>query len=257
MRSSRLGSLWVGVVAGCLLASASAIAPAACDRECDDVTPWAGFTAIDLTLTFPGRKDVQKWHAEVDRSTKDLRVDVDSVVGNEANRGSIGMIEGRTMIVRGVKVERGYEIDALDGPVLTMRLLLALLARTVPDGPDAVKDTRRIDFSEPRIGIRFATASAEGNVTAPWRVVGSVGKPGAGAIAYDFHLTGGTGDATGAGEPIDMMLSGRLAMRQGAVYEDGMSLAGWQLYGVGPREGTVADVRAALKEKFDPRRTDR
>jgi hypothetical protein len=266
------------VACGFVIANASAVATAQCDKECDDVTAWARFTVIDLTLTSPGKNGVQKWHAEFDRSTNDLRVDVDSAAAKEVNRGSIGMIEGQTMIVRGLKLERGYEIDALDGPMLTMRLMVALLNRAIPGGPDALKGRKKIDLSEQQVGIQFATPSAEGQITAPWRVVGMVNRAEGEAIAYDLRLKGGTRDPLGRdGGPVDMVLKGQLAMRKRPVFQETMSLAGWQVYGIGPKitkrgdstivdygankdlgtsEGTVADVRLALKEEFSPGKLD-
>jgi hypothetical protein len=266
----------MAIFVGSLLAAIAPTAFAQCDKECDDVNAWARFTMIDLTLTSPGRKDVQKWHAEFDHSTNDLRVDIDSTAGKEVNRGSIGMIEGRTMIARGLKLPQGYEIDALDGPILSVRLLLALLNRAVPGGPDTLKGKQNIDLRESRVGIQFATPSAEGHITAPWRVVGTASQAGE-AIKYDIHLTGGTRDPLGrAGAPVDMVFSGQLAKRTGPVFQDSMSLAGWQVYGVGPqitkhgesttldyganqdsgKQGTVADVRIALKEEFSPGKLD-
>jgi len=262
---------------GILIASASSVASAQCNKQCDDVTAWAGFTAIDLTLTSPGEKGFQKWHAEFDRATNDFRVDVDSSIGSEVSRGSIGMIEGRTMIARGLKLEPGYEIDAVDSPILSVRLLFALLTRAIPGGPDALKGQRKIDLSEPQFGIQFATPSAEGHITAPWRVVGMVDRAGD-VITYDLHLTGGTRDPLGrAGRPVDMVFGGRLAARKEPVFQETMSLAGWRVCGVGPKSkklgdstifdygatkdpgvggGTVADIRAALKEEFSPGKLD-
>jgi len=267
---------WVALLVSGLLIAAASDALAQCDKECDDVTAWTRFTVIDLTLTSPGGKDVQKWKAEFDHSSNDLLVDVDTKLGNEVNRGSIGMIEGRTMIAKGLKLSRGYEIDALDAPILSMRLLLALLNRAAPGGPETLKERRNIDLSEPRIGIQFATPSAEGHITAPWRVVGTISRSGE-VVKYDLHLTGGTRDPLArAGAPIDMVFSGQLAVGKGPVFQDNMSLAGWQVYGVGPqvtkhggsttldygakedsgKQGTVSDVRAALKEEFSPGKLD-
>jgi hypothetical protein len=277
MRSGLLGVPWAAVIAGGFLVATTSIASASCN-ECDDISAWTRFTSIDLAATYAGHKGAQKWHAEFDPSTNDLRIDVDIDMGKEPSRGTIGMIAGRTMIVRGLKLERGTEIDALDGPMLSMRLLLALLNRTVPGGPDALKGPQKIDFSEPRVGIQFATPSAEGHITAPWRVVGTIDRPTPETVGFDLHLTGDTRDPLGrASDPIDMVFTGRLATRKAPVFQEGMSLAGWQVYGIGPKiikkggstmldygasedsagaKGTVADVRAALEEEFSPGKLD-
>ena len=267
------------VLGAVLIVAASTTTSAQCPKECDDVTAWTRFTTIDLTLTSPAKtQEVQKFHVEIDPSTIDLRVDVDARSGKEVNQGSIGMIEGRTMIARGLKLERGYEIDALDGPVLSTRLLLALLNRAAPGGPDSLKESQDIDLSELQHGIQFATPSAEGHISAPWRVVGTIGKPTRDAVTYDLHLTGGTRDPLGrTGAAVDLVFTGRLGVGTQPVFQDSMSLAGWQVFGVGPKvtkqggstiidygasekaapvEGNVADVRAALKEEFSPGKPD-
>lgn len=279
MRSRFFTVPYVAVIlGGLLIAVTTSFALAECNKECDDVSAWARFTAIYLAVTSPGQKGVQKWHAEFDHSTNDFRINVDSAGGKEASHGSIGMIEGRTMIVRGLKLERGYEIDAVDGPILSMRLMLALLNRAIPGGPGALKAEQKIDVSEPKVGIQFATPSAEGHIAAPWRVVGTASWSNAETINYELHLTGGTRDPLGhAGKPVDMVFTGQLAMRKGPVFRETMPLAGWQVYGIGPKitkhaestildygankasgtsEGTIADVRVALKEEFNPGKLD-
>ena len=46
------------------------------------------------------------------------------------------MIAGRALLMWGVPHEKGYEIDALDGPVLMNSLAVTLLDQAFPKGPE-------------------------------------------------------------------------------------------------------------------------
>ncbi|HZZ92221.1 MAG TPA: hypothetical protein VFE23_06645 [Usitatibacter sp.] len=239
--------------AGVMLAAAAwarAAAPAACGNECDDVSAWSRYTSIELALRFPGQPDHAAWHFQLDRARNDIRVDVDQVMEDKVTRGTVGMVAGRTLVVKDLDVVPGHEIDALDGPVLTMRLVLGLLARTLPGGPDSVTGDRAIDFNEAKTGIRYGTPSASGHIAAPWRASGHVARSKDDVVTYDLHLTGEATDPLGnKSGPVDMILGGKLRTRPGPVFDETMSLADWKVYGAGAKaaSGTIADVRAASR----------
>jgi len=138
----------------------------------------------------------------------------------------------------------GYEIDALDGPVLTMRLLLAVLDRTIAGGPDKLSGEQAIDHRESKVGIRFATPSAEGHITAPWQAHGIARKLPGGAISYDIELQGGSQDPLGrTGPPMDVRFKGILDHRKAPVFDDAMPLHDWKVYGVGPQSTRRGDAQ--------------
>jgi hypothetical protein len=195
-----------------------------------DVPPtWDGFSAV--TLTFAEEKsNGTTWSGVFDDERRDFLLDV-QLRDPEPMRGKVGLVGGRVMIVRGLKLAPGAEIDAMDGPVLSMRLAITVLARLFPDGPHTVLGLQRVTRDED-VGIQFATPSASGSIGAPWRVSGSVENYKTDVVNFDLRLT--VPARTGAkGATGNIRLKGRLSKRTGPVFRDDMPLEGWSLYTLG------------------------
>lgn len=263
----------IGFLTLFLCASMSATAKD-CDPECDGPSPWAVFTSITLHLTYVDAKWSAKWRGEFDHSNYDLKIDIDIPSKDQPVKGTVAMVAGRTMITKGLDLPRGSEIDVLDAPILNMRLLMSLLGRTVPKGPTGFSNEMAISHREAKTGIRFATPSAEGYITAPWRVDGKLEKLPNGSVAYELLLVGGTQDPLGnTSPPMKTRMVGEFSMRSVPVLDDTMPLTGWKVYGVGPqsqqrgsstildygakaeadaRDRTIADIRSAVAEETSP-----
>jgi len=244
--------------------------------ECASIEDWAAFTSISLTLSPPGQPPVATWKARFDHKANDILIDADVTADPGRMKGSIAMVGGRVMLTKGLKPERGYEIDALDGPVLSMQLVLRLLDRIFPKGPSSIPQEERIDRRDP-IAIKFATPSASGRIPAPWHLGGKVAKTSGGAVTYDLVLeypAEGRGGKTGSEK---MHMVGELAVLAEPVFRDDSSLEGWTPYGVGPQEEKsgdstildygakrhdqpmfrkVGDVRAYIADEFGPGKRD-
>jgi hypothetical protein len=137
--------------------------------ECASIEDWATFTSISLTLSHPGQPPAATWKGRFDHKANDIVIDADVTTDPGRMKGSIAMVGGRVMLTKGLKLERGYEIDALDGPVLSMQLVLHLLDRVFPKGPSSIPQGQQIDRKDP-IAIRYATPSASGRIAAPWHL---------------------------------------------------------------------------------------
>lgn len=262
-----------GFLALLLCASMSASAKE-CDPECDGPTPWSDFTSITLKVTYVDARWSAKWRGEFDHSNYDMKIDIDIPSKDQPVKGTVAMVAGQTMITKGLDLPNGSEIDALDAPILNMRLLMSLLGRAMPKGPEGFAKEITIRHREAKTAIRFATPSASGHITAPWRVDGRLKKLPNGSVAYDLLLVGGSQDPLGnKSPPMKTRMSGELAMRTGPVLVDTMALTGWKVYGVGPqmerrggstildygakaeadaRYRTIADIREAVAEERSP-----
>jgi hypothetical protein len=215
-----------------------------CD-ECDDLSAWSAYNRIDLRMTSPQQKDtLTHWRVDFDVPRNDVRVDGETAEGGERRAGSVGVIAGRVIVSRGLQLDPGAELDAVDEPVATTQLLLALLARTVPAGPAGLKSEMKIDLREPKRGVEYATPSAGGRIVAPWSVTGSVRPQAGGAIAYDLHLVGNAQDPPSATHPLDVRFEGTLAERASPAFDDAMPLAGWRV--------TRLELNAAAPAKAAP-----
>ena len=223
---------------------------------------WNDFSAVTLTFA-EGKALGTTWTGVFDDARRDFLLDV-QIREPEPMQGQVGLVGGRVMIVRGLKLEPGAEIDAMDGPVLSMRLALVVLGRLFPNGPHTVLGLQRVTRDD-EVGIQFSTPTAVGSIGAPWRVSGSVENYNTDVVNFDLTLTvparNGPKGATGT-----VRLKGRLSARTGPVFRDDMRLDGWTVLTLGrvARPGgattfgakrepgtdvrTIAELRRAIAE---------
>lgn len=226
-------------------------ADAPCDNPCRKPTTWFNFNSFTLKNTFPKSKTYGLWQGQWDNISKDLAIDAETSDGTTTRTGRILMISGRVMAVKGTVSEPGYEMDALDGAVLSQQLVLQLLGAALPNGTDGIKGSQKIDYSDQKTGIQFATPSAEGYIAPPWRVKGSVRLVASDVVEYELSLTSGVkGKPINQGGRYASNFSGRLSKTLSAKLDDSMSLDGWTLFGVGVQtkktgDSTIYDYTAA------------
>jgi hypothetical protein len=222
-----------------------------------------------MTLTF-SQDDALKgttWRGVFDHQSNDMRIDVE-VKEPEPLKGTVGMVGGTIMISKGLKLQRGFEIDAIDGPMLAMRLALIVLNRVFPHGPRSVVGMQQVGHDD-NAGIKFATPSASASIGAPWRASGVVENYSAGAVTFDLTMVVPAQTGTAQASTGTLNFIGRLSMRGAPVFDDRMSLADWTVYALGPqleKRGeattldfgakattapgkTIADIRAAIAGK--------
>ena len=237
---------------GLALAAGPALAARDCDPNCD--AAWAKFTAITVNAIDAGSPVSASWRLSFDHERRDIRIEADFPGPSGRMRGTIALVGGRVLMSKGLQLPRGGEINAVDTPIMAIKLLTAVLGRAVDVSPDALKGERVVKYRENNVGIRFATPTAEAYLAAPWTADGTVGKVANGDVRYDLHVTGPTRDPYGRpGAPIDSRFTGRFSNAAGPVLDDAMSLTGWTMYS--PRSAemrTVGEVRAALAEAANP-----
>ncbi|MFH0784871.1 MAG: hypothetical protein V2B20_23350 [Pseudomonadota bacterium] len=223
------------------------------DPECEDPTAWAVFTRIVLKQSSLGSSDIVEWKASFNHETNDILIDTDVRGSNTSTTGSIAMVGGRIMLNKGFKLNPGYEIDALDAPVLSMKLMMIVLGRLFPRGPAEVAGHKEIDRTD-KIGIKYASPSASGYIPAPWAVKGEVSKLPGGEITFDLALTFPMKQKNKTTRPYTMQMTGELSMLDHAVFLETDSLEGWTTYGLGPRHikqaaGTILDYGATADQE--------
>jgi len=206
----------------------------ACAGACAQELPkaWSDFSALTLSFSEDEAKGTT-WSGVFDEKAHDFLIDL-QVVGPEPAKGRVGMLGGRVMVSKGMTLRPGYEIDAIDGPVLSMRLVLTVLGRVFPDGPGQIVGLVDVGRDDD-VGIRFGTPSASGYIAGPWRVAGKVENYKAGVVTFDLRMTvpaqaPGATSATGT-----LNFKGRLAVRSAPVFRDSDSIEGWTVYALGPQ----------------------
>src|SRR5262249_3956844 len=116
------------------------------------VTPGGGFSRVTMFVM----------------KGNDARIEVSGNADGKSYTGSLMIVSGNRMLARNVPMEHGMEIDALDGPVLQVRLVLELLGRAFPGGPATLTAARVVDVKEMTEPVKVNTASAGGEYPAPW-----------------------------------------------------------------------------------------
>jgi hypothetical protein len=224
---------------------------ASCDKEpeCDDVSAWAVFTRITLAESVATAGESVEWSGSFDHKTLDVSIEIVTHGAKEPMTGTVAMVGGQVMMTKGLRLEPGYEIDALDAPVLSMRLVMSLLSRVFPQGPGQVVGTKHFDRVD-RVGIQYATPSASGYIPPPWSLKGAASRAPDGAILFDMTLTFSSEEQTGPRANATLILRGKLARLDRPVFRDAESLEGWTTYGLGVQtkqqgSGTVVDYGAA------------
>lgn len=170
------------------------------------------------------------WQIAFDHHSNNVKIDKDDRFNGHRVQGSLIVLNGHTLLAKGLNLRPGYEIDALDTPVLMTQLLLSLLEKSVAVMPNDVSDKLSIDHQETLFPIRVSTKSASALFQAPWQIKGHVSK----AVDHniDFQLVFKTSLANDIIYIVTM--AGQLNHQATPPLDDDMSLEGWNIYSLGP-----------------------
>lgn len=121
-------------------------------------------------------------------ANEDLRITMNTVEKGKKEIGEMMVISGQSqwMLAKNVPLEKGYAIDALDGAVLNLKLVLELLSAAAPGGPETVKEKATFDVKERTRSIEVSTASASGGLEAPWTLHAVIEPTGTGQWSFDL-----------------------------------------------------------------------
>jgi len=153
--------------------------------------------------------------------------------------------QSQWMLAKNVPLEKGYEIDALDGVVLNLKLALELLRAAAPGGPTGIKQKTTFDVREDSRSIAVNTASASGGLEAPWTLHAII-EPGSGD-QWSFELVAKHGET--------IHISGTWQKEAPPpTFGDDLSLEGWQILSIGPIKttdgnSTILDYGAQISQK--------
>ncbi len=247
-------------------------------NPCGQSTAWnTAFDTFDITVPGMVPTAYSHWRVEASRTTSDLQISLDQKESGKSVSGQLVMIGGRILATKGLMLDEGYEIDAVDGPLLYVQLTIRLLGRAFPEGPDSLRGLQPVKLTESREDLQIATPSASGDFPAPWSVDGTATKDKSGAVHFDLRFVS-TAPSDGKPSKLSVRLKGSMERaRSDLALRDDMPLDGWKVYGVGPqvkkrdggtiydygaalqdnRYNTVAEVRKAIAEEDSPGAADR
>jgi hypothetical protein len=182
----------------------------------------------------------------------ELQIDVESTDGKQTQKGTILLVSGPWMVTKGLQLERGYEIDVIDGAVLQAQLPIQLLSRAFQRGPASVAARQAVDVKEATEAIHISTlqlgpggnswSGAEATYPAPWKLSGVVQRIRPELVQYDLTFS-----FSAEGSVQSVQISGKLENLSAAFQlPDTFSLLGWKVDRLGPytettTNGTIAD----------------
>lgn len=214
------------------------------DQICAAGSIWSTANVVDFTVSQP--ESAYRSHMLLTIPDRlNLVIDLDTTLANSKEVGTIRLVEGGAMLTRGLTLEEGYEIDALDAPVLMYQMLASLLAQAAPGGPEKLTGTRHINIHEKKKSIIIGTMSAGGNFGAPWHLTGNLAHKDAESVTFKLSYT-----FTQERRPSTIHLEGTWKkLRQAPTLDTAMLLDGWQLHLLGPVEikqenGSILDYSA-------------
>lgn len=198
---------------------------------CAAGSPWYSANSIQLVVGQPSVADRTSFSLTIP-DPLNLVIDLDNVFQGKPQKGTIKLVEGRAMLTHGLSLEKGYEIDALDGPILTYQILVSLLSQAIPAGPGTFSGTKTISLEEQKRGIRIATMSASGYLRAPWMLAGTVSRKDAETVTFSLKFT-----YTKGTNPSVLSFDGSWKkLQQAPQIDSAMLLQGWRLHLLGPVE---------------------
>lgn len=212
-------------------AGAASVESTDCDDEsfiCAKGSPWYQATEATIRISSAGSSDYEQWRFMFP-DAHSLSLDLDTKVQGRSETGKILLLSGRVMLTKGFSPAKGYEIDALDLPILNYQLVVTLLSQAFPSGPDKFAGKHTVDLAEQKRGIRIATTSAEGRYPSPWGLKGEMERRSVETIGFSFTFSYVAGAAQHSvlinGEWKKTGTSPRL--------DPSMSLEGWGFYTLG------------------------
>jgi hypothetical protein len=154
---------------------------------CAETSPWYQATGLLLRFSDTSIGESGRWNLTI-QDLRNMQIDAQSGRERKLNAGKIVLVSGRVMLTRGLTLEKGYEVDVLNEPLLYYQVLAALLARAFPAGPGTFKEAMVVGVEEAVRGIRFATPSATGFIGAPWSANGLLKRRDAETVDFSLKL---------------------------------------------------------------------
>jgi len=159
----------------------------------------------------------------------DILLEKEESRGGQTEAGTLILVGSGALAARELRLERGRELDSINGPLLMLQLVLRLLERAVPAGPASLKQDVRIDLSERVGGIKVTGIGTDGEFFAPWSLKGVAGPSSNGQVKFELEFVSAS---RAKGAPAHATSIAGIWQDTGTVVNlpDQYSLRGWRVY---------------------------
>jgi len=223
------------------------VTPGYAQNQSPPTAPWFMAGHISLEVTDPEAALIASW--QFDRAENgDIRIVKQEQHGSTKIAGTLMSIcDDQALLFKNIAPPQHHEMSELDQPILLLQLVLKLLARAQPQGPQAVIAASTIDVSDEKTPLRVHKGNVKRDFAAPWQAHIVVERGLADSVKFKivFSYTANVVAARNA------MISAEGVWRQTSdtpVLDDVFSLENWRIY----RVDTVANSVAG-NAQFNPK----
>ena len=209
---------------------------------------WYNGNRVTLSEKSKGKDDETTDTFEIYDDKNILITSTERSAGAEAKH-QILLVDGYWMLARNATLPKDAEIDALDAPLLFLKLTLELLCRATSTLPGEIAQRTELNLKEKRHGIEIKSGAAGLDINTPWSLLGKIEPLDGGRRAFEldvdfkyleepeYIIVGGRRVALDQkkvkSRREEMLLSG--TWQQDAkppVLADDMSHEGWQIFSI-------------------------
>jgi hypothetical protein len=222
---------------------------------------WGDFESLRVHATQTGLAPLDAY-LQSSQASNDFQLDIDIADPAQPQHGTIMVVDGRVMLIKGLTPSPGSELGTLDRPLLMYALLSSTLSRVLPAGPNATFTAQKISHVDTAAGLSYSTASARGFLPPPWSVEGSL-RP-TGSLSFDFDLiVKWSMSPSGTRQANAVTLKGALQHQTDFRLDDSMAVTGLAVFRLEDRSGyiatpmsnpprTIGDIRRELMAPAKP-----
>lgn len=228
------------MIVSCAAFHAGAQAQPATKADTERVSEWARGNRILLGVTQEKLGFAAQWRFER-AGNGDIFLEKQENRAGRMEAGALLLIGTGALLVRDMRLEPGKELDAVNGPLLMLQLVLRLLERAVPGGPSTITKNMQLEISERSRSLFVTGIGADGEFVAPWTLRGTVGPAGKGSVKFELEFVSTV--PRRANVRYESSIAG--VWENSAppiVFPDAMGLRGWQVY----RIKSVVKPRGAM-----------
>src|SRR5690606_3501729 len=135
----------------------------------------------------------------------DMLLELEETRAGQPRAGALILVGDSLLLARDVPLQRGRELDAFNGPLLMLQLVLHLLERAAPAGPASVTKDTQLEVVERERPLKLSAVGADGEFYAPWSVKGRIGPGAKGQVRFELVFVSA---AAGRGAPYQTSIAG-------------------------------------------------
>lgn len=220
------------MIVSCAAFHAGAQVQPANGADAGRVSEWAQGNRILLGVTQEKLGFAAQWRFER-AGNGDIFLEKQENRAGRMEAGALLLIDSGALLARDMRLEPGKELDAINGPLLMLQLVLRLLERAVPGGPSAITKDMQVDISERSRSLVVTGIGADGEFVAPWTLRGTVGPAGKGSVKLQLEFVSSV--PRQANLRYETSIAGVWQNSAPAiVFPDAMGLRDWQVYRIKP-----------------------